>query len=1075
MTTLLPGTEVYARGLRWEIVAADQLGGQTLYRLRCADGALRGQELDLLAPFEPIEPVRHALQPERAAPLPHWRLYHQAFLLEQALGPDALLAAQPGRLRLEPYQLVPVLRALRMSRVRLLLADSVGLGKTVQAGLVITELIARRLAHRVLVVAPAGPLLEQWRTEMAERFGLRLELIDRERIEAARRANELGANPFDTLPLGLASIDFLKQEQVLTQLERASYDVVVIDEAHHCMDQGDTLDRAGSQRRSLAALLARRCDALLLLTATPHDGNDRSFASLCELLDPSLVDGRGQLRGERYRAHVIRRLKHHISDPAGRPRFRERVVTPCPVDVDPQRHAAFTELQRGLLDLIAPQLRRAFRTREYSDVLAYLALLKRSVSTVAACKETLDTVATRLQRLLAEAAESQDSRRQRLRTLRDYQRRLERFGTLGTEDEQAQQLLESEQLAQQLADLARAVRSGAGRQEQQARVVQQLEALIDQAGAALEHDPKLDQLVALARNIRAAAPGANLLIYTEYTDSQQAAARALERAGLGPVLLMSGEDDHKARSQTTEQFRTRDGLALVSTDAAAEGLNLQQRCHHLIHLELPFNPNRLEQRNGRIDRFGQTHDPLVYYLYLPGTFEERILLRLIAKYERQRARLTFVPNTLGLVASTDAGAARLLEGLMDEDELRRDTAQQRFDFAQADEADGADKATRELLEEIDRSLHGFEAAARSSRWLVDQGLNADSGLLAEASAARTRGAAGAVDLLGFVCDALRLDGAELHQPEPMVYELTRLPAWVANIEELPGHEPAARRLTLTADLDCTRDHAGRTVGYLGRAHPLVRRTLDRVRHLALGGAAQSGQDLRVSAARAAVPEPTLLWTFVGRIHSAAGRVLEQVLAVELRRAGDGLTAVWHPTPERWQALAEAAQPIRTTGIFAQHFQPWFARAQQYAQELARRMFCDGPDTATLIAAQQRTLDEERARLDEWLRQRAREISGVAVDSPDRAVQMSLFDGSPQSAQQAVAQPGWAAQADPAARLAGFALDGGQAARARSEADGVLRIYRQRRADLDARAQLRPPELVALGVLMLLPSGGSHGA
>ncbi|HEU4328371.1 MAG TPA: helicase-related protein [Roseiflexaceae bacterium] len=1068
MTTLLPGTEVHARGLRWEIVAADQLGGQTLYRLRCADGALRGQELDLLVPFEAVEPVRHALLPERAAPLPHWRLYHQAFLLEQALGPDALLAVQPGRLRLEPYQLVPVLRALRMSRVRLLLADAVGLGKTVQAGLVITELIARRLAHRVLVVAPAGPLLEQWRAEMAERFGLRLELIDRERIEAARRANELGANPFDALPLGLASIDFLKQEQVLTQLERASYDVVVIDEAHHCMDLGDTPDRADSQRRSLAALLARRCDALLLLTATPHDGNDRSFASLCELLDPSLVDGRGLLRGERYRAHVIRRLKHHISDAAGRPRFRERTVTPCPVEVDPQRHAAFVELQRGLLGLVAPQLRRAFRVREYSDVLAYLALLKRSVSSVAACKETLDAVASRLQRLLTEVAESQDSRRQRLRTLRDYQRRLERFGTLGAEDEQAQRLLESEELAQQLADLARAVRSGAGRQEQQARVVQQLEALIDQADAALDSDPKLDALVALASSIRAGEPGANLLIYTEYTDSQQAAARALERAGLGPVLLMSGEDDHKARSLTTEQFRSRDGLVLVSTDAAAEGLNLQQRCHHLIHLELPFNPNRLEQRNGRIDRFGQTHDPLVFYLYLAATFEERILLRLIAKYERQRARLTFVPNTLGLVASTDAGAARLLEGLMDEDELRAEAAQRRFDFGQADEADGADKATRELLEEIDRSLHGFEATARSSRWLVDQGLNADAGLLAEAADARARGAAGAVDLLAFVCDAVRLDGGELRLPEPAVYELTRLPAWVASVEELPGYEPAARRLALTADLDRTHDSGGRPVGYLGRAHPLVRRALDRVRHLALGGAAQSGQDLRVSAARAPVPAPTLLWTFVGRILCAAGRVLEQVVAVELRRAGDGLTAVWHPTPERWQALAASASPIRTTGVYAQHFQPWFAPAQNDAQDLARRMFCDSPDTAAFVASHQRALAEERARLDEWLRQRAREISGAAVRAPDRAVQMSLFEPAAQDGPQAAQQAGWAALEDPAARLAGFALDSTQPARARGEAEGVLRIDRQRRADLDARAALRPPELVALGVLMLLP-------
>lgn len=177
-------------------------------------------------------------RPERAAPLANWLVYHQAFVLDQALGPDGFAAMQAGRLKIEPYQLVPVLRAIRMSRVRLMLADGVGLGKTIQTGLVLTELIARRLAHRILVVTPSGPLLEQWMLEMSLRFGLRMEQIDAAKLNEVRRATELGANPFDSIPLGIASIDFLKQERILELLERASYDVVVIDEAHHCMDLG---------------------------------------------------------------------------------------------------------------------------------------------------------------------------------------------------------------------------------------------------------------------------------------------------------------------------------------------------------------------------------------------------------------------------------------------------------------------------------------------------------------------------------------------------------------------------------------------------------------------------------------------------------------------------------------------------------------------------------------------------------------------------------------------------------------------------------------------------------------------
>jgi hypothetical protein len=140
---LLPGTEVEARGLRWELIHVQPAGSQQLFRLRCLEGPLLNEQMEFLVPFEKVEAISKELDPERAANLAHWTLYHQAFLLEQALGPRALSAAQPGRLSIAPYQIVPVMRALRMSRVRLMLADGVGLGKTVQAGLVMAELIAR--------------------------------------------------------------------------------------------------------------------------------------------------------------------------------------------------------------------------------------------------------------------------------------------------------------------------------------------------------------------------------------------------------------------------------------------------------------------------------------------------------------------------------------------------------------------------------------------------------------------------------------------------------------------------------------------------------------------------------------------------------------------------------------------------------------------------------------------------------------------------------------------------------------------------------------------------------------------
>jgi ERCC4-related helicase len=294
---------------------------------------------------------------------------------------------------------------------------------------------------------------------------------------------------------------------------------------------------------------------------------------------------------------VVRRLKRHIVVPdpehpgAQKPLFPDRVVTPIAVTPDPARHAGFIELQRRLLDLVAPELRRAFRNKSYSDVLAWMALLKRSVSTALACGRTLAVVAERFQHFLTDSGALQEARRQRLRTLRDYERHLERFGAMSAAEEQERSLLEAEDLAQQLAAMQRDLRRGSYQQAKVSDVVAHLDELVTLAEAARAADPKLDVLADTIQAIRQAEPLANILVYTEYRDSQYAAvARLQQAAGLGPVVTMSGEDDDRTRVALTERFRTHTNLILVSTDASAEGLNLHQRCHHLIHLELPFNP-----------------------------------------------------------------------------------------------------------------------------------------------------------------------------------------------------------------------------------------------------------------------------------------------------------------------------------------------------------------------------------------------------------------------------------------------------------------------------------------------------
>ena len=801
------------------------MGDQTLVRLRGTSSAFAGSEVDVLTPFEELRAVVHGIDPTRPTHLANWLVFHQAFLLEQALGPNALLAVTPGRLRIEPYQLVPVARCLRMPRPRLLVADDVGLGKNIEAGLIITELIARRRANRILIVTPAGPLLDQWKEEMAQRFGLRLVVADRSELERIRKGTALGTNPFDHLPLALASMDYLKQDRVLDWLDRANgYDLVILDEAHHYSDTGpEDYNRAdASQRRKLALVLAKAADALLLLSATPHDGHDRSFASVLELLDPSLTDGRGRVREKVHRDFVVRRLKRHVRVTHPQTNlpveFPERQVQPIPVALDAASHPDFLTTQRELLAFVAPELRRAMRSRRYDDALAYLALLKRSDSTAFALHSTVRKIRDRFHDLAHEATEEADARRTRIRTLKAIQRKAAKFGILTPAEEEEREMMEVEDLAQQLNFLTREERGRRREADQAGDLAGRLSRVVDLAGNCLDTEPKIDVLVDSIKTIRKAEPNANVLIYTEYADSLHKVHERLKAEKLGTVLTLQGSDDEPTRKNTTALFRQDDRVLLVATNAASEGLNLHQRCHHLIHLELPWNPNRLEQRNGRIDRYGQWETPIVRYLYLKGTFEERVLARLVAKYERQRSKLRFVPNTLGLgqLEMPDENVLERLIQVVPEILTDRPT----FSFVtQEDQPDDPD--VQALLQEIDASLSRFEATAKSHQWLADEGLHAGELDRKEAESARQAGQwAGVVDLPRFVQDAVIVEGGDC-QTTSYGFDLRLPDTWRHGLEELPGWDAERGRMRITKDLAVLATDKNEPIGFLGRAHPLV--------------------------------------------------------------------------------------------------------------------------------------------------------------------------------------------------------------------------------------------------------------
>lgn len=1054
MADYLPGTEVIARGLRWEVVDGQPMGDHLRLRLRGLGGLLAGSEIDVLTPFETVEVIQREFNPAKAGPLPNWLIYHQAFLLEQALGPDAILAVQPGRLRIEPYQLVPLARALRMNRPRLLIADDVGLGKTIEAGLIAAELMARRQVYRLLVVTPAGPLMEQWKREMIERFGLQLEEINRDRLEQVRRETELGANPFEHLPLAIASMDFLKQDSILDLLERTTYDLIVMDEAHHYSETGidnSEAERAdSSQRRKLAQTLARQSDALLLLTATPHDGFERSYSSLIELLDQMLVkrekDGDKEkvtVRENVHMTHVVRRLKRHVqlTDPKTGElvSFPERQVIPIPVMSDPVQDSAFVAMHRELLQFIVPTLKRALRYRHYDDALAFLALLKRSTSTVAALSTTLAAVQSRFSDLSTTQAEEQERRSQRRKSLRALKRKYARFGVLTQEEEAERDALEIEELAQQLNLLDLEYRRGSAELERTDSIASSLDQLKQYAQRA--HDVKLDALLAEITQIRQSEPRANILIYTEYVDSLTAAHEHLKAAKVGKIVTITGNDGGEQRQIITQQFRTQDNLILISTDTSAEGLNLHDRCHHLIHLELPWNPNRLEQRNGRIDRYGQWQIPYIRYLYLCGTFEERILARLIAKYERQRDQLRAVPNTLG-IGVTDLPEDSLFAALVQDDGSDLGAGRcASFGFAGdavVDETDAAE--IQALLEEVDKSLRRFEESARIHKWISD-GAAADQFARSRAVQALEVGRkAGDVDLMDFVQQAVRAEGGNVRQRDGMTW-LTLPEAWRYGLEDVPGWNANRGTLVVTSDLDRMVGDDDEPVGFLGRAHPVVRRAIDHVRHQALGQ--EAGLDRRVSAARATDGRKALIFTFLGRVNSRIGREFERVLAVKV---GDDMTAEVLNAPHEW--LPTIDDGIATLNLWDHQFAGWGERAWEIAQTAATEAF-EGI-AADFSGSYRRRFEDEQLALERWYAERVDVLA-----APTEPESLPLFEG--------LKDP----QAAPFERLEAFIQGQDPNSRGRLEALALQDFYRRRSDRIQNQLALTNAGTSLLGMLMLV--------
>lgn len=441
------------------------------------------------------------------------------------------------------YQISAVRRALSSGvSPRILLADAVGLGKTLEIGMIVSELIARGRGERILVVTPRH-VLEQFQQELWNRFALPLVRLDSAGVAKVRQKLPASRNPFTYFPRIIASIDTLKSPRYAAQLQEMSWDIVVIDEIHNAVN-------SATLNNELARILAPRAESVIFASATPHNGNEDSFRELLTLLDPLAVRPDGTIDTDIADSLVIRR--HRGSEEVAQVVGEKWATRAAPrielVDASPAEDAVAGELQR-----------RWIEGRVAENQLFAWTLVKAFLSSPAALAQTIEE----RQRRSSNAAEIQ--------ALDD------------------------------LATLNEAVTSSTS--------------------------AKLDRLLAYLREIGVGhAKPERVVIFSERVATLNWLASALTEAlGLGrdEIAVMHGALSDEEQMDLIARFKQKHSRLriLVTGDVASEGVNLHAQCHHLVHFDIPWSLIRLQQRNGRIDRYGQTHSPVITSLILAPTNE----------------------------------------------------------------------------------------------------------------------------------------------------------------------------------------------------------------------------------------------------------------------------------------------------------------------------------------------------------------------------------------------------------------------------------------------------------------------
>jgi hypothetical protein len=872
------GDTVIVRGRHWLVQAVDQpsqdASDHTGVWLVNLDDDDAGQQLRVFWEMElgarVLLPESQSLgRPDRLDPPDIFAAWARALRwnVVTATRNDVFTSPFRAGVDLRDYQMVPLVRALDLPRANLFIADDVGLGKTIEAGLIIQELIRRGRVDKVLVISPAS-VTGQWQSEMKDRFGLQFQRYTRKEITAIRTTHGVGKNPWSAWPFYIVSYHTLQRPEHRDALlaflggegKRASRSLLVVDEAHTAAPASAGSYGVDSEFTRMIRQLAPIYENRIFLSATPHNGHSNSFSALLEIVEPTRFIRTRPISGpDDLKAVLVRRLKSDLRK-LGREGFPDRVIqshTLGIADENPQLNALNEpsirswnyglETRTGVVEPVGTvrahdaDIHLLALLEEYSHFLnesqsarnVGLMLQKRLLSSIPAFASTLAVHTARVEGSYKAAPEQ-------LRLAAIDRDEAPDDWNEANDEATAAAAAPSAREALTLLKRMNAL-AGSWRHKPDVRVAALAAWMLQNMCRAVVQPGQPESTESAAWTHR------RLIVFTEYTTTQRWLVEQLMR--LIPderddddyrrrIATIDGSFDSEARAEVIQRFNTdpaREPLRiLVATDAVREGVNLQAHCADPIHFDIPWNPSKLDQRNGRIDRYLQTQDEVrCGYFNILDRPHDRILHTVVRKMETIKRELGSAGDVvLADIESAIAGGVQASR----HDELLRsmDAAQKSERVSTAlRELGGADEGSVELRADLDRADKALTQSRAFAdfdpdalRRVVEIGLGMAAGAAVELKPAKTLAARKATG---------KLNDEEIRRAQAwgLPAELT-LPGWSHTLDTLRlERNPKERdyewrkRCPLRPVVFYPPQRLTSDVVHLHLEHPLVQRIMSR--------------------------------------------------------------------------------------------------------------------------------------------------------------------------------------------------------------------------------------------------------